>query len=230
MLPLRRLQERAADGLVGGVAATHYSFMGYILQPTELLAATAEVPTTGQDQELADRDLDPDMADRLPLVASLPHKATDPAVRRPSMEIRQRGHLRRYLHGPPNDNGPVGGNVGRVDGVKLFGSVVGMRASQAHPLNAIDTPDRAGDGCARSGLRSRAERSGVVAHSEVHRWLRPNRCAQGGVTQGQRYCCGNSPPWTTSPATPRTSTLPAPDSAIRPRGRPEWGRPLAVAA
>jgi Glycine/sarcosine/betaine reductase selenoprotein B (GRDB) len=30
VLPLRRLQELAADGLVGQVAATHYSFMGYI--------------------------------------------------------------------------------------------------------------------------------------------------------------------------------------------------------
>jgi hypothetical protein len=36
VLPLRRLQELSADGIVGKVAATHYSFMGYILQPTEL--------------------------------------------------------------------------------------------------------------------------------------------------------------------------------------------------
>jgi hypothetical protein len=33
VLPLRRLQELCADGIVGEVAATHYSFMGYILQP-----------------------------------------------------------------------------------------------------------------------------------------------------------------------------------------------------
>jgi D-proline reductase (dithiol) PrdB len=41
VLPLRRLQELHADGIVGGVAATHYSFMGYILQPRQLLACTA---------------------------------------------------------------------------------------------------------------------------------------------------------------------------------------------
>jgi D-proline reductase (dithiol) PrdB len=41
VLPLRRLQELHADGLVGGVAATHYSFMGYILQPRQLLTSTA---------------------------------------------------------------------------------------------------------------------------------------------------------------------------------------------
>jgi D-proline reductase (dithiol) PrdB len=40
VLPLRRLQELSAAGLVGQVAATHYSFMGYILQPRELLACT----------------------------------------------------------------------------------------------------------------------------------------------------------------------------------------------
>jgi hypothetical protein len=36
VLPLRRLQELSA-----GAAATHYSFMGYILQPRQLLASTA---------------------------------------------------------------------------------------------------------------------------------------------------------------------------------------------
>lgn len=41
VLPLRRLHELAADGIVGGAAATHYSFMGYILQPRQLLASTA---------------------------------------------------------------------------------------------------------------------------------------------------------------------------------------------
>jgi D-proline reductase (dithiol) PrdB len=41
VLPLRRLHELAADGIVGEAAATHYSFMGYILQPRQLLASTA---------------------------------------------------------------------------------------------------------------------------------------------------------------------------------------------
>ncbi|HXZ77938.1 MAG TPA: glycine/sarcosine/betaine reductase selenoprotein B family protein [Streptosporangiaceae bacterium] len=41
VLPLRRLQELAAEGIVGGAAPTHYSFMGYILQPRQLLASTA---------------------------------------------------------------------------------------------------------------------------------------------------------------------------------------------
>ena len=41
VLPLRRLQELSADGVVGGAATTHYSFMGYILQPRQLLASTA---------------------------------------------------------------------------------------------------------------------------------------------------------------------------------------------
>ena len=41
VLPLRRLRELCRDGMVGAVAATHYSFMGYILQPRELLASTA---------------------------------------------------------------------------------------------------------------------------------------------------------------------------------------------
>ncbi|HET7244998.1 MAG TPA: glycine/sarcosine/betaine reductase selenoprotein B family protein [Streptosporangiaceae bacterium] len=41
VLPLRRLQELTADGIVGEAAATHYSFMGYVLQPRQLLASTA---------------------------------------------------------------------------------------------------------------------------------------------------------------------------------------------
>lgn len=41
VLPLRRLQELHAAGLVGAVAATHYSFMGYILEPRQLLDSTA---------------------------------------------------------------------------------------------------------------------------------------------------------------------------------------------
>jgi hypothetical protein len=40
VLPLRRLQELAADGIVGRAATTHYSFIGYILQPRQLLTST----------------------------------------------------------------------------------------------------------------------------------------------------------------------------------------------
>ena len=41
VLPLRRLQELRVDGIVGDIAATHYSFMGAILEPRQLLASTA---------------------------------------------------------------------------------------------------------------------------------------------------------------------------------------------
>jgi D-proline reductase (dithiol) PrdB len=54
VLPLRRLQELCADGVVGGVAATHYSFMGYILQPRELLASTAPAIAAGMAEEPVD--------------------------------------------------------------------------------------------------------------------------------------------------------------------------------
>jgi D-proline reductase (dithiol) PrdB len=54
VLPLRRLQELAADGLVGQVAAIHYSFMGYILQPRELLAATAPAMAARMAEEAVD--------------------------------------------------------------------------------------------------------------------------------------------------------------------------------
>jgi len=36
LLPMRRLGELAAEGVVGRVAPTHYSFMGYLLDTTEL--------------------------------------------------------------------------------------------------------------------------------------------------------------------------------------------------
>jgi D-proline reductase (dithiol) PrdB len=41
VLPMRRLTELAAEGVVGRPASTHYSTMGYILEPTELLEKTA---------------------------------------------------------------------------------------------------------------------------------------------------------------------------------------------
>ncbi len=40
VLPMRRLSELAGDGVVGRAAPTHYSTMGYILDPTELLGTT----------------------------------------------------------------------------------------------------------------------------------------------------------------------------------------------
>lgn len=40
VLPLDRLEELAAEGVVGEVAPSHYSMMGYILREAELLAAT----------------------------------------------------------------------------------------------------------------------------------------------------------------------------------------------
>lgn len=41
VLPMRRLGELAAEGVVGRPAPTHYSMMGYILEPTELVTQTA---------------------------------------------------------------------------------------------------------------------------------------------------------------------------------------------
>ncbi len=41
VLPMRRLAELAGEGVVGRPAPTHYSLMGYILEPTELVEKTA---------------------------------------------------------------------------------------------------------------------------------------------------------------------------------------------
>jgi hypothetical protein len=41
VLPMRRLTELAGEGVVGRPAPRHYSIMGYILDPTELVAKTA---------------------------------------------------------------------------------------------------------------------------------------------------------------------------------------------
>jgi D-proline reductase (dithiol) PrdB len=41
LLPMRRLAELAGEGAIGRSAPTHYSTMGYILDPTELLRTTA---------------------------------------------------------------------------------------------------------------------------------------------------------------------------------------------
>lgn len=37
LLPIRRLEELAKNGEIGSVADTHYSIMGYLLQPEEML-------------------------------------------------------------------------------------------------------------------------------------------------------------------------------------------------
>jgi D-proline reductase (dithiol) PrdB len=54
VLPLRRLQELSADGIIGEAAGTHYSFMGYILQPRELLASTAPAIAARMAEEAID--------------------------------------------------------------------------------------------------------------------------------------------------------------------------------
>jgi D-proline reductase (dithiol) PrdB len=54
VLPLRRLQELAAERIVGGAATTHYSFMGYILQPRQLLASTAPAIAAAMGAEAVD--------------------------------------------------------------------------------------------------------------------------------------------------------------------------------
>lgn len=41
VLPMRRLTELAGQGVIGGAAQTHYSTMGYILDPKELIENTA---------------------------------------------------------------------------------------------------------------------------------------------------------------------------------------------
>ena len=41
VLPMRRLAELSREGFVGRPATTHYSLMGYILEPTELVERTA---------------------------------------------------------------------------------------------------------------------------------------------------------------------------------------------
>lgn len=41
VLPMRRLQELAGEGMIGRPAPTHYSTMGYILEPEELVTKTA---------------------------------------------------------------------------------------------------------------------------------------------------------------------------------------------
>src|SRR5262245_29058969 len=54
VLPMRRLAELAGDGVVGRPAAIHYSTMGYILDPTELMAKTAPAIAASMHDEHVD--------------------------------------------------------------------------------------------------------------------------------------------------------------------------------
>ena len=54
VLPMRRLAELANEGMVGRPAATHYSIMGYILEPTELIEKTAPAIAAGMHSEGVD--------------------------------------------------------------------------------------------------------------------------------------------------------------------------------
>ena len=54
LLPIHRLEELANNGKIGSVADTHYSLMGYLLQPEEMLEHS--VPAI--IQKLKDEDVD----------------------------------------------------------------------------------------------------------------------------------------------------------------------------
>src|SRR4029453_12076820 len=54
VLPMRRLSGPAGEGVVGRPAATHYSTMGYILDPTELVEKTAPAITASLHGEGVD--------------------------------------------------------------------------------------------------------------------------------------------------------------------------------
>jgi D-proline reductase (dithiol) PrdB len=53
-LPLRRLDELVRAGLVGGVAPSHYSFQGYLLDPTEFLATSVPAMVEKMKREAVD--------------------------------------------------------------------------------------------------------------------------------------------------------------------------------
>jgi D-proline reductase (dithiol) PrdB len=54
LLPMRRLAELAREGVVGRPAPTHYSFMGYILEPTELVEKSAPAIAAAMHDEAVD--------------------------------------------------------------------------------------------------------------------------------------------------------------------------------
>ena len=53
-LPLERLGELETTGVIGCVASSHYSFMGYLLDPTEFLASTVPAMITRMRAEGVD--------------------------------------------------------------------------------------------------------------------------------------------------------------------------------
>jgi len=54
LLPMRRLAELASAGRIGRAASTHYSFMGYLLDTTELIEKTAPAIATSLHEEGVD--------------------------------------------------------------------------------------------------------------------------------------------------------------------------------
>ena len=54
LLPIDRLEEMAQEGLVGRVAPSHYSFMGYLLDPTDLLEESISEIIAGLQEEDVD--------------------------------------------------------------------------------------------------------------------------------------------------------------------------------
>jgi D-proline reductase (dithiol) PrdB len=54
VLPLHRILELESEGKVGAVAPTHYSFMGYILDPGEILERTTPAIIRGLREEEVD--------------------------------------------------------------------------------------------------------------------------------------------------------------------------------
>lgn len=54
VLPMRRLAELANEGVIGRPAPTHYSTMGYILEPSELVEKTAPAIATGMRNDHVD--------------------------------------------------------------------------------------------------------------------------------------------------------------------------------
>ncbi len=54
VLPLRRLEEAQQAGLVGSVAPSHYSFMGYLLDAEPFLMKTAPRITARMNSEEVD--------------------------------------------------------------------------------------------------------------------------------------------------------------------------------
>jgi hypothetical protein len=57
VMPLARLAELESEGFVGSSAPSHYSFMGYILKPKELLERSAPAMIEGMKREDVDAAL-----------------------------------------------------------------------------------------------------------------------------------------------------------------------------